>query len=111
MQRNHVLAVAIASLFASGHAAAQTAPASSDNSATVVVTGTRVANRTALDTASPVDIIGADAIKNTGVPEIAQALSVALPSLNFPRPGLSDGTDTVRPPPCAAWPRTRPWCW
>jgi iron complex outermembrane receptor protein len=97
MQRNHVLAVAIASLFASGHAAAQTAPAPSDNSATVVVTGTRVANRTALDTASPVDIIGADAIKNTGVPEIAQALSVALPSLNFPRPGLSDGTDTVRP--------------
>eukprot|EP01034_Spumella_vulgaris_P035065 gene35065-43236_t len=97
MQRNHVLAVAIASLFASGHAAAQTVPASSDTSATVVVTGTRVANRTALDTASPVDIIGADAIKNTGVPEIAQALSVALPSLNFPRPGLADGTDTVRP--------------
>ena len=96
MQRNHVLAVAIASLFASGHAAAQTAPAP-DSTATVVVTGTRVANRTALDTAAPVDIIGADTIKNTGVPEISQALSVALPSLNFPRPGLADGTDTVRP--------------
>ena len=29
--------------------------------------------------------------------ELAQALSVALPSLNFTRPAVTDGTDTVRP--------------
>ncbi len=29
--------------------------------------------------------------------ELNQALAVALPSLNFPRPGLADGTDTIRP--------------
>ena len=29
--------------------------------------------------------------------EINQALSVTLPSFNFPRPGLADGTDTIRP--------------
>jgi iron complex outermembrane recepter protein len=28
---------------------------------------------------------------------VSQALSVSLPSFNFPRPGLADGTDTVRP--------------
>ena len=95
--RKHILALSIASLFASAAAYAQTPPASTENAATVVVTGTRVANRTALDTTSPVDIISADTLKNSGSTEINQALSVALPSLNFPRPGLADGTDTIRP--------------
>jgi iron complex outermembrane recepter protein len=63
----------------------------------IVVTGTRVAKRTALDTASPVDVIAPEALENLGVNEINQALSIALPSFNFPRPGLADGTDTVRP--------------
>jgi iron complex outermembrane receptor protein len=93
-----VLAVSIASLFATGMAVAQTQTAPADESVgTVVVTGTRVSNRTVLDTAAPVDVISAESLKNSGVPEITQALSVALPSLNFPRPGLADGTDTIRP--------------
>jgi iron complex outermembrane receptor protein len=93
----HVLALSIASLFASGSVLAQAAAPADENSATVVVTGTRVANRTALDTTAPVDIISAESLKNAGNTEITQALSIALPSLNFPRPGLTDGTDTVRP--------------
>lgn len=95
--RKHVLALSIASLFASGSVFAQAAAPADETSATVVVTGTRVANRTALDTTAPVDIISAESLKNAGNTEIAQALSIALPSLNFPRPGLTDGTDTVRP--------------
>jgi iron complex outermembrane receptor protein len=95
--QKQVLALTIASLFASGAAFAQTAPAAGDTSATVVVTGTRVANRTALDTSAPVDIISADTLKNAGTTELNQALSIALPSLNFPRPSLTDGTDTIRP--------------
>jgi iron complex outermembrane recepter protein len=63
----------------------------------VVVTGTRVANRSALDTVAPVDVVSTEALRNVGVTELNQALSVALPSLNFPRPGLADGTDTIRP--------------
>ena len=63
----------------------------------VVVTGTRVANRSALDTAAPVDVVSGEQLQNLGVTEINQALAVALPSFNFPRPGLADGTDTVRP--------------
>ncbi|UUZ57238.1 TonB-dependent receptor plug domain-containing protein [Massilia sp. H-1] len=35
--------------------------------------------------------------KRLSTTEINQALSIALPSLNFPRPGLADGTDTIRP--------------
>lgn len=63
----------------------------------VVVTGTRVAGRSATDTAAPLDVVGVQALERTGSPELNQALSVALPSFNFPRPGLTDGTDTVRP--------------
>ena len=91
-----VLALSIAAMFA-GSAQAQDSSATEGGTATVVVTGTRVANRSALDTAAAVDIISADTLKNTGTTEMNQALSVALPSLNFPRPSLTDGTDTIRP--------------
>lgn len=64
---------------------------------TVVTVGTRVANRSALDTAAPVDVVSAETIQNIGVGELNQALSVNLPSYNFPRPALTDGTDSVRP--------------
>ena len=63
----------------------------------VVTVGTRVANRSALDTAAPVDVVSAETIQNMGVGELNQALSVNLPSYNFPRPALTDGTDSVRP--------------
>ncbi len=63
----------------------------------VVVTGTRVANRTALDTVAPVDVISAESLANVGTPAINQALSITVPAFNFPRPGLADGTDTIRP--------------
>jgi len=96
MPQKQFLALAIASLCA-GSAFAQAAPPADEQATTVVVTGTRVPNRTVLDTAAPVDVIAADSLKNAGTTEINQALSVALPSLNFPRPGLADGTDTIRP--------------
>src|ERR1044072_4080206 len=63
----------------------------------IVVTGTRVANRSALETAVPVDVVSGEQLQNLGVTEVSQALSVSVPSFNFPRPGLNDGTDTVRP--------------
>lgn len=63
----------------------------------IVTVGTRVANRSTLDTAAPVDVISSASIQNIGVGELNQALSVNLPSYNFPRPALTDGTDSVRP--------------
>lgn len=96
--KKQVLALTIASLFATGAAVAQTtAKADDSGAAVVVVTGTRVSNRTVLDTSAPVDVISADTLKNAGTTELNQALSIALPSLNFPRPALTDGTDTIRP--------------
>lgn len=80
--------------FSSSLASAQTAPQEAE---VVVVTGTRVAARSALDTAAPVDVVTAAQLSQSGTAELNQALSQALPSLNFPRPGLADGTDTIRP--------------
>jgi iron complex outermembrane receptor protein len=69
----------------------------SDELSQVVITGTRVQNRSALETTVPVDVLTSDVFRYRGVPEISQALSDSLPSYNYPRPGLSDATDTVRP--------------
>ena len=63
----------------------------------IVVTGTRVPDRSATETAVPVDVVSSETLANVGVTEINQTLSVMLPSFNFPRPGLADGTDTIRP--------------
>ena len=87
-------AASVASLLAVETAVAQT---SDSEVGEVIVTGTRVANRSALQTAAPVDVIGGAELTKAGVTEVNQALSVALPSFNFPRPGLADGTDTIRP--------------
>ncbi len=90
------IALAVSAVLVSASSLAQDASAD-DVLEDVVVTGTRVADRSALDTAVPVDVITAETLSNLGVSEVAQALSVSLPSMNFPRPGLADGTDTVRP--------------
>ena len=94
--RNKMVAVFVAAALSQA-ALAQQAPQAAEDLEQVVITGTRVANRSALDTAVPVDVVPAAALQNLGVSEINQALSIALPSFNFPRPGLTDGTDTVRP--------------
>lgn len=97
------LAAAVVAALASHAAVAQSqqeggsTPAAGEELDTIVVTGTRVANRSVLETAAPVDVVSAETLGQVGTPEINQALSIALPSFNFPRPGLADGTDTVRP--------------
>ena len=73
------------------------APAFAQNAEEVVVTGSRAANRTRLDTVAPVDVVSANALSNAGSTEVSQALALTLPSLDFPRPAITDGTDSVRP--------------
>ena len=63
----------------------------------VVVTGTRFADRTRLDTLAPVDVVNARALGTQGTTELATALSRIAPSLTFPRPAVTDGTDVIRP--------------
>jgi len=86
------IAVAIA-----GALATPAVAAGAEDLENIVVTGTRVPDRSVTETAVPIDIVPAAALENVGVTELSQALSIALPSYNFPRPGLADGTDTIRP--------------
>jgi len=63
----------------------------------VIVTGTRVADRTRLDTLAPVDVLTTENLSHHGTTELAQAISTAAPSMDFPRPAITDGTDHIRP--------------
>lgn len=64
---------------------------------TVIVTGTHVSDRTVAESQSPIDIVSSEQLTATGTSELATALARVLPSLNFPRPALVDGTSGVRP--------------
>ena len=79
---------------------AQTGPVdeNSDTVDDIVVTGTRLVGRTRLDTIAPVDVITGEALTRSGTgTEVAAALAATAPSINFPRPAISDGSDHVRP--------------
>ena len=94
------LALSIAVAIAAPVAFAQTAPAPAEDATTldqVIVTGTRVTDRTVAESTSPIDIITPEALQATGTTELATALSRVLPSLNFPRPAVTDGTSAIRP--------------
>lgn len=61
-----------------------------------ITVGSRVA-RDESEKAVPVDIITRSQIAASGYTETAQVIASLAPSLNFPRPTITDGTDTVRP--------------
>ena len=63
---------------------------------TQVTVGSRAAGAAA-EKAVPVDIISREEIASSGYTETAQVIQSLAPSLNFPRPSITDGTDTVRP--------------
>ena len=67
------------------------------NGQQIVITGTRAANRTVANSPVPVDVIGAQAINNTGQTETNKVLNQLVPSFNFPQPSIADGSDAVRP--------------
>lgn len=104
MQRTSLLlgSVALAALVAVP-AQAQTADTAAGEQADqapvadIVVTGTRAAGRTRLDSVSPVDVLSAEALRNQGTTETAAALANVAPSIDFPRPAATDATDAIRP--------------
>ena len=99
MPRHSPLALALASLLASSPVLAQDTASEKDARTldTLIVTGTRVADRTVAQSQSPIDVITPEALSATGTTELATALARALPALNFPRPAVADGTSGVRP--------------
>ena len=63
----------------------------------IVVTGTRTAGRSALETLAPVDVLSSEDLDQHGSTELNDILSYSLPSFNFPNPAINDGTDSIRP--------------
>ncbi|WP_295246529.1 TonB-dependent receptor [uncultured Brevundimonas sp.] len=87
-------------LLTTAPAFAQSAEPVADEAAQVddiVVTGTRVQNRSRLDTLAPVDVVTSEALQTRGTTEFATALAQAVPSLTFQRPSANDGSDSIRP--------------
>ncbi len=79
---------------------AQDAPPAEGNAGEldeIQVLGSRAKNRTAAETAAPVDIIRAEQLERTGARELGQLLQMLEPSFNFSRTTISDGTDILRP--------------
>ena len=64
---------------------------------TIIVTGTRAANRTAADSAVPIDVISSEQLTTSGLGETNKILNQLIPSFNFPQPSINDGTDVIRP--------------
>jgi iron complex outermembrane receptor protein len=73
------------------------APAKAKNLDAVIVTGTRTGNRTESSSLTPIDVISADVLKQTGTLDLAQALARTIPSLNFPFASASDTFAFQRP--------------
>ncbi|RAK61278.1 TonB-dependent receptor [Phenylobacterium hankyongense] len=87
-------AASAASLLATA-AAAQPAPAGEVEE--LVVTGSRGDARSRLESLAPVDVVSAVNLQKQGRTELAAALSATIPSIDFPRPANTDGTDAIRP--------------
>ncbi|HEV7313927.1 TonB-dependent receptor [Sphingopyxis sp.] len=63
----------------------------------IIVTGTRAAGRSRLDSPAPVDVLGGETLRRQGSTELGQALATVAPSIDFKRPSAVDGTDAIRP--------------
>ncbi|MEM9571775.1 MAG: TonB-dependent receptor [Pseudomonadota bacterium] len=94
-------ALALAMSMTAWSAHAQTDDASDEadelRQSQIVVTGTRSADRTALETAVPVDVFPVSELTETGRVELNQILAATVPSFNFNQTSINDGTDIIRP--------------
>jgi iron complex outermembrane recepter protein len=62
-----------------------------------VSTGTRFNDRTVLDSPVPIDVVTRAEMQQGGYTETSQMLQALVPSFNFPRQAITDGTDHIRP--------------
>jgi iron complex outermembrane receptor protein len=90
-------AIAQAQVAFAQEAPTSAAPAATDSGDDIIVTGTRTAGRSKLDSASPVQVVTTQDLKQQGTTELAAALANSIPSISFPRPSATDGTDAIRP--------------
>ncbi len=101
-QRHHKLATALLLALSAGGAVAQDAtpapaPDKAKNLGAVIVTGTRADNRTESSSLTPIDVVSAKVLQQTGTAELSTALARIIPSLTVPRPAAADTADSQRP--------------
>jgi iron complex outermembrane receptor protein len=91
------ISLAALALGAPALAFAQDTADAADTAKDIVVTGTRVAGRTKLDSTAPVDVFSGASLQQQATPQLATAIANIAPSIDFPRPSNTDGTDAIRP--------------
>ncbi len=93
------LAVAASLAVSQGAVAAQstTNAGKSDNLEQIIVTGTRRAERTVLESNVPIDVVSSEDLRRTATPDINSKLQAAVPSYNVRRIPTADGSIFVRP--------------
>ena len=72
-------------------------PAKTKDLSAVIVTGTRSDSRTESSSLTPIDVVSAKVLQQTGTNDLPTALARIIPSLNFPRPAAADTADSQRP--------------
>ncbi len=77
-----VSTIALAAAMVATGVQAADAPAAPTDVSAVIVTGTRVTGVKAADSAAPIQVVGSEALKRVGQPDLMQALSQTLPSFN-----------------------------
>ncbi|MDB5457652.1 MAG: TonB-dependent receptor [Caulobacter sp.] len=101
MKLMNTVAWASLALAISTHAVAKAPAVSSDVSVSevdpVVVTGTRRLDRTAFESTAPIDVVSADALRNTVSDELMDKLAATTPSFNVQRLPAADGQAFARP--------------
>ncbi|MEZ5565938.1 MAG: TonB-dependent receptor [Gammaproteobacteria bacterium] len=97
MQSGFWLALGLLLSIVPAHSQTRSSPSAAELQ-NIVVIGSRVGERTELDTPVPVDVLGAGELQAAGAvgSELGQALSVLAPSFNFPRQSNSGTSDLVR---------------
>jgi len=88
------LGLAIAFVLATPALAQQSAPATTLDQVTVL--GNRTQPRTVLTSPSPIDVLSAEDIRNSGYTDISKILQSLVPSFNFPHPTTPDGNTHIR---------------
>jgi len=63
----------------------------------IAIVGSHINGRTVKEMPVPVDIIANDALRNSGYTNLGQLLQSLVPSFNFSRSAISDGSDVLQP--------------
>jgi iron complex outermembrane receptor protein len=82
---------------ASAQEATPPPPAKTKDLSAVIVTGTRSDSRTESSSLTPIDVVSAKVLQQSGTNDLPAALARIIPSLSFPRPSAADTADTQRP--------------